>query len=239
VHQRTLLLHKYAFPSAPAHRSVFGTMRAPQFRLLGISGSLRRGSACTAVLRTVAGRLPAGVVMTIAPTDGLPLYNEDEDRADVLLAIDAFKAAIGTADGMVVISPEYNHGISGVLKNAIDWVSRPEYDSVLKNKPVLVMSASNSPLGGARAQLQLRETFAATLSRVVARRQVVIGQVSKKILDGRLVDQSTLDFIGDAIADLLDEISLVRQVSAIALRGSLMRVRPDQPTAADVKAAKV
>lgn len=177
--------------------------------------------------------------MTIAPLDRLPLYNEDEDRADILHAIAAFKVAIDTADGLVVISPEYNHGISGVLKNAIDWVSRPGYDSVLKNKPVLLMSASNSPLGGVRAQLQLRETFAATLSRVVARRQVVIGQASTKIVDGKLVDATTLDFIGDAIADLLDEISLVRQISAIGLRGSLMRGRPDQPTAAEVKAAKV
>jgi len=149
------------------------------------------------------------------------------------------KAAIWTADGLVVISPEYNHGISGVLKNAIDWVSRPEYDSVLKNKPVLVMSASNSPLGGARAQLQLRETFARDF--VACRRAAPSRDRPSVEKDPRrrLVDQSTLDFIGDAIADLLDEISLVRQLSAIDLRGSLMRVRPDQPAAADVKAAKV
>ena len=163
--------------------------------------------------------------MTIAPLDRLPLYNEDEDRGDMLAAIGAFKAAIEAADGLVVISPEYNHGMSGVLKNAVDWVSRPGYDSVLKNKPVLVMSASNSPLGGARAQLQLRETFASTLSRVVARRQVVIGQAAKKIVDGVLVDDVTLAFMSDAIGDLLDEISLVRAMSCIDLRGSLMRVR--------------
>jgi chromate reductase len=122
-----------------------------------------------------------------------------------------------------VISPEYNHGISGVLKNAIDWVSRPGYESVLKNKPVVVMSASNSPLGGVRAQLQLRETFASTLSRVVARRQVVIGQAAQKIADGKLTDEATLDFIGDAIADLMDEIDLVRRIPDIQSRGSLMR----------------
>jgi len=200
-------------------------MSAPQFRLLGISGSLRRGSTCAAVLRTLAGQLPSGVHMTIAPLDRLPLYNEDEDRGDMLAAIGAFKAAIEAADGLVVISPEYNHGMSGVLKNAVDWVSRPGYDSVLKNKPVLVMSASNSPLGGARAQLQLRETFASTLSRVVARRQVVIGQAAKKIVDGVMVDDVTLAFMSDAIGDLLDEISLVRAMSCIDLRGSLMRVR--------------
>ena len=132
---------------------------------------------------------------------------------------------IETADGLVVISPEYNHGISGVLKNAVDLVSRPGYESVLKNKPVLVMSTSNSPLGGVRAQLQLRETFASTLSRVVARRQIVIGQAPKKIVDGRLVDEANLTFIADAIGDLLDEISLVRQMSGVELRGSLMRVQ--------------
>ena len=164
--------------------------------------------------------------MTIAALGHLPLYNEDEDRPDVLRAIDAFKAAIDGADGLVVISPEYNHGMSGVLKNAVDWVSRPGYESVLKNKPVLVMSASDSPLGGARAQLQLRETFASTLSRVVARRQIVIGQAPKKIVEGRFADEATLNFIVDAIGDLLDEISLVRQTRNIDLRGALMRPRP-------------
>ena len=205
----------------------------PQFRLLGVSGSLRRGSACSAVLRTMAGRLPPGAVMTIAALDHLPLYNEDEDRTGILHAIDVFKAAIEAADGLVVISPEYNHGISGVLKNAIDWVSRPGYDSVLRDKPILVMSASNSPLGGVRAQLQLRETFSSTLSRVVARRQVLIGQAQKKIADGKLVDEATLAIISDAIGDLLDEISLVRQIPGIDRQGSLMRPSPTQSTAVE------
>jgi chromate reductase len=170
--------------------------------------------------------------MTMASLDHLPLYNEDEDRADVLHEIDAFKSVIEAADGLIVISPEYNHGISGVLKNAIDWVSRPGYDSVLKNRPVLVMSASNSPLGGVRAQQQLRETFASTLSRVIARRQIVIGQAPKKVVDGRLVDEATLAFIADAIGDLLDEISLVRRTPDIELRGSLMRLQPNRTTIA-------
>lgn len=200
-------------------------MLVPRFHLLGLSGSLRRDSSCTAVLRTTAARLPQGATMTIAPLDRLPLYNEDEDRDDVLEIIGAFRAAIDTADGLVVISPEYNHGMSGVLKNAIDLVSRPGYDSVLKNKPVLVMTASNSGLGGVRAQQQLRETFASTLSRVVARRQVVIGQAPKKVVDGKLVDEDALTFIDDAIGDLLDEISLVRQMPRDGLRGSLMRGR--------------
>jgi chromate reductase, NAD(P)H dehydrogenase (quinone) len=195
----------------------------PAISLLGVSGSLRRDSACAAVLRTVAAQLPAEIVMTIASLKDIPPYNEDEDRLEVLRPITELKSAIEAADGLIVISPEYNHGISGVLKNAIDWVSRPGYESVLKNKPVLVMSASDSPLGGVRAQLQLRETFASTLSRVVARRQIVIGQAPRKVAEGKLVDEATLDFIGDAIADLVDEISLVRRIPDIQTRGSLMR----------------
>jgi chromate reductase len=224
-----LLLREFPFTLLFAPVSLERKMPASQFHLLGISGSLRRSSASTAVLRTVAARLPPDVDMTIAALDRLPLYNEDEDRADLLQAVDAFKAAIEKADGLVVISPEYNHGMSGVLKNAVDWVSRPGYESVLKNKPVLVMSTSDSPLGGARAQLQLRETFASTLSRVVARRQVVIGQAPKKIIEGKLADEATLTFIADAIGDLLDEISLVRQMRNIDLRGQLMRPRPPYP----------
>jgi chromate reductase len=147
--------------------------------------------------------------------------------------------AIAAADGLVVISPEYNHGISGVLKNAIDWVSRPGYDSVLKNKPVLVMSSATSPLGGARAQLQLRELFASTLSRVVARRQIVVGSTGQKVRNGELIDPTTLAFVDDGIADLLDEIALLAQRDRIDPRGSLMRQAANAPKAANTKSSIV
>jgi chromate reductase, NAD(P)H dehydrogenase (quinone) len=223
VHACTPPLQEYAFSSAGCGLNVRSDMLVSDFNLLGISGSLRRNSACTAILATLAGRLPCCAAMTVAPLHQLPLYNEDEDRGDALRQIESFRSGIEAADGLLVISPEYSHGISGVLKNAIDLVSRPGYDSVLKNKPVLVMSASNSPLGGVRAQMQLRETFASTLSRVVARRQVVIGQALQKVVDGKLVHEPTLEFIDDAIGDLLDEISLMRRASQIDALGSLIR----------------
>lgn len=210
-------------------RSVAGKMQKKRFQLLAMSGSLRRDSASSAVLRTVAERLPADTDMTIIPLGHLPHYNEDEDRAESLRDIEAFRSIAEAADGLVVISPEYNHSISGVLKNAIDLISRPGYDSVLKNKPVLVMTTSNSPLGGVRAQMHLRELFASTLSRVVARRQIVIGQAQKKIVDGKLADEAVLAFIADGIGDLLDEIDLVRRISDIEPRGSLMRPRKPMP----------
>jgi chromate reductase, NAD(P)H dehydrogenase (quinone) len=198
-------------------------MEKRSFHLLGLSGSLRRAAASTAILRTVADRMPADVTMTLMSLREIPPYDEDEDRPAALAAVEGLKGAIAAADGLVVISPEYNHGISGVLKNAIDWVSRPGYESVLKNKPVLVMSSAESPLGGARAQLQLRELFAATLSRVVARRQICVGSTGTKIRNGELVDPAALAFIDDGIADLLDEIALLSQRDRIRPRGSLMR----------------
>jgi chromate reductase len=190
--------------------------------LLGISGSLRSAAASTAILRTLAKRMPADATLTLRPLADIPLYNEDETRPQALAAVETFKREIAAADGLIVISPEYNHGISGVLKNAIDWASRPGYDGVLKNKPVLVMSSATSPLGGARAQLQLRELFASTLSRVVARRQIVIGQTGQKIQDGELTDAATLAFIDDGVGDLIDEVVLLGNRRTPS-RGSLMR----------------
>lgn len=178
--------------------------------LLGISGSIRRGSYCTAVLRTLEEALPPRAQMTIFGLERIPPHNEDEEGERLPAEVAALRAAIVAADALVVISPEYNHGMSGLLKNAIDWVSRPGYASILKDKPVSIMTAAPSMLGGVRAQAQLHETFAATVSRVMANRQVVIGEAAKKIVDGRLVHQPTLDFALAAIDLLLDEVRLLR-----------------------------
>jgi chromate reductase len=194
--------------------------------LIGISGSLRQNSSSTLVLRAIADHLPPDIDMTIAPLHQIPLYDEDDKRAATLSAVSDLCRAVYVADGMVVISPEYNHSITGVLKNAIDWVSRPGYASVLRNKPVLVISTSNSQLGGARAQLHLRELFASTLSRVVARRQVVIGEVAAKVTDGRFAHAPTLEFLSDSIGDLVDEVSLMRHRSNQKGRGSLLSWEP-------------
>lgn len=179
-------------------------------RLLGISGSIRRNSSCAAVLRTLQEAARPSVEMTIFGLERIPPYNEDEDGERPPSEVAALRTAIVAADALVVISPEYNHGMSGLLKNAIDWISRPGYASILKDKPVSIMTAAPSMLGGVRAQSQLRETFAATVSRVMANRQVVIGDVTRKIVDGRLVDRPTLEFALAAIDLLLDEVRLLR-----------------------------
>ena len=182
--------------------------------LLGISGSIRRASYTTAILRTIAASLPAGVEMTIFPLDEVPIYNEDLEGDLLPASVTALRRAVDRAEGLVVISPEYNHGISGVLKNAVDWVSRPGYSSILKDKPVSVMTVAPSNLGGARAQMQLRETFASTLSRVMATKQVCIGNVGSKVVDGVLVDRATLDFALATLTVLYDDIRLLRLAAA-------------------------
>ena len=179
-------------------------------RLLGLSGSIRQASSCTAILHTLRESLGMRGELTVFALGDVPPYNEDHDSDALTPAIVVqLRAAVRAADGLVVISPEYNHGMSGMLKNAIDWVSRPASASPLANKPVSVMTAASSPLGGARAQAQLRETFASTNSRVMANRQVVIGEAGKKIAAGRLTHQPTLDFALAAIDVMIAEIGLL------------------------------
>jgi chromate reductase len=137
---------------------------------------------------------------------GIPLYDQDEDGEHAPKTVRALKAKIANSDGLLIVTPEYNYGIPGVLKNALDWASRPAYGSVLKDKPVSIMSVSPAFTGGVRALGQLRETLAATLSRVVAGPDVVIAGAADKISDGRLIDDAALRFALDATGLLLDEI---------------------------------
>jgi chromate reductase len=154
--------------------------------------------------------------LTLFPLDQVPLYNADLEGELLPQPVRALKDAIARSDGLVLCSPEYNHGMSGVLKNALDWASRPGFASPLKNKPALILASSPGYTGGARAHAQLRETLAAALARVVARPQVAIAGVMQKIVDGRLVDQDTVKFCLDAIDDLLSEIHSLSHVVAAA-----------------------
>ncbi|MBB4799269.1 chromate reductase [Brevundimonas bullata] len=172
--------------------------------LIGLSGSLRRRSYSTAVLLTLRDVLPDDVRLDVRSLEDIPLFNDDLDGEDAPVSVVALRRAVAAADGLVVISPEYNHGMSGVMKNALDWLSRPGMNSCLRDKPALTMTASPSALGGVRAQQQLNETFIATCSRLVIRRQIVIGMVAEKVMDGRLVHPPTLDFVLEGFRDLRD-----------------------------------
>jgi chromate reductase len=136
----------------------------------------------------------------------LPLYNEDDDGERSPQSVRSLRSAIDASDGVIMISPEYNHGMSGVLKNALDWASRPYGQSALVSKPVLTMTASPAFTGGVRAQQQMSDTLLAIPARVLLRPQIVIAGVHEKVRDGRLCDEATLRFALAAVDDLLDEI---------------------------------
>lgn len=180
-------------------------------RLLGLSGSLRGGSFSTAILETLAANAPQGVELTLHSLADVPLYNQDLDTDAPLAPVAALRDAIAAADGVVIATPEYNYGVPGVLKNALDWASRPYGAAALIGKPVVTMSSSFAFTGGVRAQAQLNETLLAIGTRLVIRPQVVIGEVHTKVQDGRLVDQASLGFALAAVADLVRAIEAARE----------------------------
>jgi len=184
--------------------------------LLGLSGSLRRASFSTAILRTLQDALAPGVELTLHPLNNVPLYNQDDDTPPPPEAVRALRQAIADSDGLVLVSPEFNYGVPGVLKNALDWASRPYGASALIGKPVLTMTASPAFTGGVRAQAQLNETLLATQSRLVVRPQTVIGSVHEKIAAGRLVEPRSLQFALAAVNDLLREIDGTTRIGVAA-----------------------
>src|SRR5260370_5366777 len=163
-----------------------------QLRLLGLSGSLRRVSNSTAVLRCLQDALVPKAALDIFSLHGLPLYNEDDDGEPAPESVRALRSAIATSDGVIMISHEYNHGMSGVLKNGLDWASRPYGRSELRGKPVLTITTSPAFTGGVRAQQQMNETLVSIPARLVLRPQIVIGGVHEQVRDRRLVGEAAL-----------------------------------------------
>jgi chromate reductase len=137
-------------------------------RVLGISGSLRRGSLNTALLRAAAERLPAGVeLVEFDRLADIPPYSEDAEAGSVPEAVRELRDAIREADAVLIATPEYNHSLPGQLKNALDWASRPAGKSALNGKPAAAVGASKSMFGGVWAQAELRKVMAAMGGRVV------------------------------------------------------------------------
>ena len=184
-----------------------------QLRLLGLSGSLRRASNSTAVLYGLRDALAPKAALNIFPLHGIPLYNEDDDGEH---APESVRASFGHRAQRRCYRDQYNHGMSAVLKNALDGASRPYGRSTLLRKPVLTMTASPAFTGGVRAQQQMNETLASIPARPVLRPQIVIGGVHEKVRDGRLTDEAVLNFALAGVDDLLEEIRSARSVRAVA-----------------------
>ncbi|HUG53853.1 MAG TPA: NADPH-dependent FMN reductase [Vicinamibacteria bacterium] len=169
---------------------------SPTLRVLGICGSLRAQSYNRALLR--AARDMGTPRMEIADFDlsALPPFNQDVEATAIPEPAAALKRAITEADGLLIASPEYNYGVPGVLKNAIDWASRPPGKSPLSGKPAALMGASMGMGGTIRAQLQLRQAFLFTETHVLLKPEVYVARAQDKIdADGRLTHEPTLAII--------------------------------------------
>jgi chromate reductase len=169
-------------------------------RLLGLSGSLRRASWSTALLRAAARLTPPDVVLDVRTLHGVPLYDADQPVPDAVVEL---KAALAAADAVVIATPEYNHSIPGVLKNGLDWVSRPALQGPLTGKPVGIVSSSPGAIGGARAQAHAKEVLLALGAHVLPGREVVVAQVDRKVTpEGELTDPATRDFLAGWLREL-------------------------------------
>lgn len=164
----------------------------------GISGSLRKGSYNTSLLNAAMALLPDGISMEIVSVADIPLYNSDYDlplstqRPD---SVNNLRDKLARADGLVIVSPEYNYSIPGGLKNVIDWASRGE-DSPLLNKPVALMGATPGMWGTVRMQLAFHPVFQFLNMKAVHKPEVLVAQAANKFdSNGKLIDEKTIDLV--------------------------------------------
>jgi chromate reductase len=164
--------------------------------VLGFAGSLRQGSYNRALLRAAKELAPAEMAIDTFDLAPIPLYNADLEAQGDPAPVAAFKRAISQADAVLIATPEYNHGVPGVTKNAIDWASRPPRGSVLNGKPVGIIGASPGLTGTARGQSQLRQAFEFTNSFAMPQPELLVFRAHEKFdAEGRLTDQPTRQFL--------------------------------------------
>ena len=187
-------------------------------RILGIAGSLRRNSYNRAALRAAQELLPENVSLDIFELDGIPGFSEDDERQPPAKVAD-LKKRIREADAVLIVTPEYNYSIPGVLKNAIDWASRPYGDSAWTDKPVAVMGASAGRFGSARAQYHLRQVFVFLNMHAVNQPEVMIGNGAEHFdARGNLTDETTKDLIRQLLRNLVNWTRRLQQTKGIAER---------------------
>lgn len=171
-----------------------------KLKILGIAGSLREKSYNKSALRAAQQLVPADMEIEVFDLKGIPPFSEDEERNPPERVAD-FKKKIREADAILFVTPEYNYSIPGVLKNAIDWASRPYGDSAWAGKTVAVMGASMGNLGSARAQYHLRQVFVFLNVHDMKQPEVMIGNASQKFdADGNLTDEPTREHLRKFLA---------------------------------------
>jgi chromate reductase len=172
-------------------------------KILGFVGSLRKGSYNKALMRAALKLLPKDATLEVFDLEGIPPFNQDLESQPPTV-IKSFKAKIKKADALLIATPEYNYSIPGVLKNAIDWASRPHGDNVFEGKPVAIMSASTGRLGGARAQYHLRQSFVFLSMYPLNRPEVMMPYAQEHVDEnGNLTDETTRQLIRQLLEELV------------------------------------
>ena len=175
----------------------------PDLRILGIPGSLRRASFNRMALEAARGLVPEGATLESFGLDDIPPFNQDLEQQPPARVVE-LKARVRAADAILFATPEYNYSVPGVLKNAIDWASRPFGDNAWQGKPVAVMGASIGRLGSARAQYHLRQSFVFLDMHPVNQPEVMIASAGQRFDErGELTDETSRELIRKLLAELV------------------------------------
>jgi len=173
--------------------------------VLGFAGSLRRASYNRALIRAARELAPDGMEVEVFDLDDIPLYNADVEKEGYPEPVQAFHEALDRADALLIATPEYQHGIPGVLKNAIDWASRPPGEAPILRTPVAIMGATPGLWGTARAQSQLRQAMVYNGCPMVLKPEVLVSNAEERFDgEGRLTHEATRKFIGQLLESLAD-----------------------------------
>jgi len=173
--------------------------------ILGFAGSLRKDSYNKALLRAALKLVPNDAKLEIFDLEGIPPFNQDLEESSMPEKVKEFKAKIRAADAILIATPEYNYSMPGVLKNAIDWASRPYGDNSFEGKPVAIMSASPGALGGARAQYHLRQVLVSLNLHPLNRPEVIVALADEKADEkADLTDEKTREKIGQLLKSLVE-----------------------------------
>ncbi len=173
-------------------------------KILFVPGSLRAASSSRAMVRALIARIGDTAMCETADIGALPHYNADVTGDP---AVTAFLGKIKDADGLIFVTPEYNYSVPGVLKNAIDWASRPGYASVFVGKPCAVVTVSGGVLGGVRAQGHLKYILHGMLADVHASKEIVVPMANDKVVDGLIADDAILGFAMEQLSGFFARLS--------------------------------
>ena len=172
------------------------------FRIVGISGSIRKESYNSAALRVAQELAPDGVEIRLADISAIPLYNDDVRKEGLPASVVSLVELIDTADAVMIATPEYNYSIPGVLKNAIDWVSKAD-DLPFRRKPVAILGASMGTFGTARSQYDLRKVLVSQDAYVLSQPEIMIASAHARFdADGNMTDEKTRELIEAQIVAL-------------------------------------